>query len=159
MYPLPHANFTLLALSNGGHVPDGVWEYANVFPCGSRVVHNAALPGSDYDYLVHVEPGMPGWRKRRALKELMELLTFAGFTIEGGKGYDEYADGGVFKSCRLGVVNLIVVVDDAFASKHRLATRTMVRLGLINKEARRTLFRAMLYGESDVYSTAIGCTL
>jgi hypothetical protein len=159
MHQSNRINRAKLALSNGGHVPDGVWEYANVYPCGSRVVPNAALPGSDYDYLIHVEPSMPQWRKLRALKALRGLLDFSGFSVQGGSGYDEYSSGGVFLSYRLGAVNLIVVMDDEFAAKHRLATRTMVHLGLLNKADRKTLFRAMLYGESDVHITAIGCTL
>lgn len=145
-------------------LPPYLWDYAQVTPCGSQVTCNPP-PGhtSDCDYLVHVEPGGGHFAKREASQSLAEILAKDGWTWEGDQIYtvaaiDLTVEQG-FMSWRKDRTNLIVVGDDEFARKHRLATRLCVKLNLPNRDDRIAIFQAVLYGECDVYVGPAGSQL
>jgi hypothetical protein len=162
-----------LKASQGGDVPDFVWSYAAVTPCGSQTTNNPP-PGlgissthphhlSDWDYLVQVRPACSEYEKRIAMEHLVELLARDGWTWEGADHYREAAleltvKWG-FMSWRKDRVNLIVVGHDEFALKHRLATRLCTKLNLPDRDDRVAVFQAIVYGECDVHVSSSGCQL
>jgi hypothetical protein len=154
---------TDLKMQQGGRVPDFLWDYAQVTPCGSRVTNNPAPEESDWDYLIHILPSCSSYDKEHALVNVCEALHSLGWVHEGSEYYQSKAhtmilDGG-FMSWRREEVNLIVVLDDRFAHQHRLATCLCTKLNLPDRDDRVAVFQAVLYGECDVHVSASGSQL
>lgn len=116
-------------------------EFENRFwrvePCGSRVTCNPPPENSDRDFLVLInmveEP------------DISALLRDAGFTREGGVGYDQFNNSD-FASWRRGEDNILVTTRTGFARSHRAATSLCTRFNLRSKADRIAVFQAVLYG-------------
>jgi len=123
-------------------------SYVKVFGCtitpaGSRFTNGE---GHDQDYLVEVPGGHP------ALADGFDsTLLDDGWTPESGqleyRPEGSAANDAPFGSWRKGELNLIVTRDHAFAERHRLGTAVLKQIKLDDKDARKYVMYAILYGE------------
>ncbi len=109
------------------------WAYV-----GSRVTCNPAPTDTDQDILVLVED-IAEWRER---------MIEGGFEVAGSIPAAEKNVLGAdqFESYTKDDINLIVTSDAMFFSKFMAATHVAKRLNLLNKNDRKALFQAVLYG-------------
>lgn len=126
---------------------------ASCEPCGSRVTQRAPVgEESDYDFLVHLPSTVvdPFDRQVKSSDDLlvsfMGALAEAGFEWEGSTEHYQSLAASSFMSYRQGKVNLIVTTNSAFAMRHRAATHVCRELGHLDKEHRKMVFQAVLYG-------------
>lgn len=117
-----------------------------VEPCGSRVTCNPPPTDTDQDYLVSiVDEYSTHGEIEKVISEADELLASLEFVLEGSDHYQVMISSH-FASYRKGDVNLIVSSNLEFSRRHRSATKLCTRLNLMDKEDRKALFQAVLYG-------------
>ena len=106
---------------------------------GSRVTCDPAPTDTDQDVLCLVD--LDKW------PDLIEELTWDGFTFDGNEAYANALEGGCgFRSYRNGEINLILTTDAEFHRRFIAATSVAKHLNLLNKADRIALFQAVLYG-------------
>ena len=114
---------------------------------GSRVTCRPAPIDTDEDYLVFI--------KGERYDVLMDVLDGEGWELGGSLGLAQEGNS-PFVSYRLGELNLIVTDDGEFHKKFLVATALAKRLNVLDKEDRKALFQAVLYGnEHNVHSLEI----
>jgi len=109
-------------------------------PCGSRVTCEPAPTDTDVDYLVEIPPS------QTTVSLVVEHLSGAGFTWEGGEHYQQAAAGDFMSWRDKENRNLIVTSNACFAHRHRTATALCKKLNLLAKPDRIAVFQAVLYG-------------
>lgn len=120
---------------------------AQVNLVGSRATCSPAPTDTDIDYLVFVS--------REKYDALMEVLSGEGWALGGSLGLAQ-ARGSAFLSFRLGELNLIVTDHEDFHKRFLVGTALAKRLNVFDKEDRKALFQAVLYGnEHNVHSLEI----
>lgn len=106
---------------------------------GSRVTCAPAPTDTDQDVLCLVN--LDKW------PDLIEELTWDGFTFDGNEHYANALEGGCgFRSYRNGEINLILTTDAEFHRRFLAATSVAKHLNLLDKSDRIALFQAVLYG-------------
>lgn len=118
-------------------VPD--WLRGKATPCGSRETCDPPPVDTDADFLVLVFPG-------HDLAGVITRLSSDGWTWEGSSEHYQNVAGEGFMSWRKGETNLIVTASEAFHARHVAATAVCKRLNLLDKEDRKAVFTAVLYG-------------
>lgn len=113
--------------------------FLDVDPVGSRVTCDPAPTATDTDYLC-----LCSWWRGVPHKKLIAM----GFQTESEHYVDEDSGPTRFFSYRRGTdnVNLIVTSDLDFCDKFMLATGLAKRLNVLDKDDRRALFQAIVYG-------------
>ena len=125
--------------------------------CGSRVTCVPAPTDTDQDVIVLVRDidASACWKGGKSYRsyadEVERPLADAGFE-RGGSGSDDDD----FESWTKGDINLILTADTEFYERFVAATTVARRLNVLDKEDRKALFRAALYGEACYFPGSDG---
>lgn len=120
--------------------------------CGSRVTCVPAPTDTDQDVIVLLrdidatacQKGDKAYKRYN--DEVARPLCEAGFACGGSGSQDDE-----FESWTKGDINLILTGDEIFYERFVAATTVARHLNIMDKEARKTLFRAVLYAEPCYY--------
>lgn len=112
-------------------------KLAEVSLTGSRIVPGGWLAGSDWDYLVAVEP--------KNILAVNHLLKDKGYKLEGQESYPDQTSH--FKSWRKDDFNFLVSDNAEFIKRHRQATQVIKEAKITNKAERIAIFKRILYGD------------
>jgi len=110
----------------------------DIMPCGSRLTCNPPPENTDADYLIFCDKEM--------YSDFSVWLCENEWVCDGS--YDNMPEDEKFISWKQGPENLIISCSNLFIIRHQAATAVCKRLNLLNKDDRKMVFQAVLYGKA-----------